>query len=152
MSQKPLFAPDIQLAVSAEILAELKKIYNDLEAQLRNIGAECEICGKCCHFHSYDHELRLTQLELAYLITHHGLRRPTRDGVCPYLEENRCTARDGRALGCRVFVCGADREVVEDLYERSFAEIRALAKRKRLPIVYEELLAALEKGSERNAE
>ena len=96
MSRKPLSAPGIHISVSAETLAELKNIYSDLEKQLHHLQAECEICGKCCHFHSYGHELRLTQLELAYLIACQGLRRPSRDGVCPYLVETRCTARDGR--------------------------------------------------------
>ena len=151
MSKKSLAVPGIHISVSADTLAELKNIYHDLEKQLFRIQVECEICGECCHFHSYGHELRLTQLELAYLIACHGFRRPVREGICPYLEETRCTARDGRALGCRVYVCGEDKEGVEDLYERFFAKIRALAKRKKLPLVYEELLTALEEVAETNA-
>jgi Fe-S-cluster containining protein len=131
------------LSVSTETLTELKKIYADLERDLTDLQVACETCGECCHFSSFGHALRLTQLELAYLITHHGLRRPVQDGVCPYLEGTRCAARLGRSLGCRVFACRADKAQTEDLYERYFIKIRELAKKNGMTLTYGELLQTL---------
>jgi Fe-S-cluster containining protein len=134
---------DTVLAVSAEILEELKSIYVDLERDLNGLPGACEACGECCHFASFDHELRLTELELAYLIDCHGLRRPVREGICPYLEDARCVARLGRTLGCRVFNCRADKTKTEDLYDHYFLKIRELAKKHGLTLTYGELLEAL---------
>ena len=111
------------------VLEGLKKIYEELEIALSGPGRECERCGDCCRFASFGHQLRVTEPELAYLIAEHGARRPVEPGVCPYLCNNRCEARQGRALGCRVFACQADNLATEVLYEAYFGKIRALASR-----------------------
>lgn len=147
MSSKLVSPAGTELSVSAEILEELKKIYVDLERDLSDLRVECEACGKCCHFDSFDHELRLTQLELSYLIACHGIRRPVREGVCPYLEDERCAARLGRALGCRVFFCRVEKTEIEDLYERTFFKIRELAKKSGITVTYGELLQSLREAT-----
>ncbi|MCP4200218.1 MAG: hypothetical protein GY762_24000 [Proteobacteria bacterium] len=143
MPSKLLSSAGTVLAISAEILEELKKIYVALDRDLSAVQGACEACGECCHFASYDHELRLTELELAYLIACHGLRRPVREGVCPYLEDTRCVARLGRSLGCRVFACRTDKTKIEDLYDRYFLQIRELAKKNGMTLTYGELLEVL---------
>jgi Fe-S-cluster containining protein len=50
--------------------------------------------------------------------------------ACPYLHDNRCTAREARPLGCRVFFCDpAWRGKGEDLTERFLRRIGALSER-----------------------
>jgi Fe-S-cluster containining protein len=143
VSSKLVSLADTDFSVSAEILEQLKQIYVDLERDLSDLRVACEGCGRCCHFASFDHELRLTQLELSYLIACHGFRRPVEDGVCPYLEQEQCGARLGRALGCRVFFCQAEKTQIEDLYQRTFFKIRELAAKNGITVIYEELLKAL---------
>lgn len=118
-------------------------IYRDLDRELKEMGAVCEACGRCCRLASFGHELWLTDVELAYLIETRGVRAPREPGVCPYLESGACTAREGRALGCRIFFCSIESEVYERLYERYLERIQALCGARGREVFYGELLAGL---------
>ncbi len=123
----------------------LTKIYEDLDRDLESLCCECQSCGDCCSFNDFDHELWLTQIELQFLISNHGLRRPIHDGICPYMNNGLCDARDGRALGCRVFFCKADQVQIEELHEVYLRRIRELASNVGLEIYYGELIDTLKK-------
>jgi hypothetical protein len=125
-------------------LEALDAVYRDLDRELERIGAACDACGRCCHLASYGHELWLTDLELAFLVRRCGVRRPTEPGVCPYLEGDRCGARGGRALSCRIFHCQLDRRVLERLHEVYLERVRGLRAGDGVEIGYGELLASLE--------
>ena len=118
----------------------LEEIYHQLE----NIRIDCNMCGTCCDFADFDHQLWVTEIELLFLIRHHGLRRPTSPGICPYLEGDRCGARQGRTLGCRVFGCQSVQTEMEAVHESYFAKIQALAKSSKIAIHYREFLDALQ--------
>ena len=122
----------------------LARIYWDLSKDLEGNPTPCLSCGDCCDFKKFDHEIRLTHIELLFLINNHGLKRPLGDGVCPYLKEGRCGARVGRALGCRIFFCGADQSRSEGLYEIYLGRIRELALETGPDVYFGELLASLE--------
>ena len=123
----------------------MSELYVELEKELEHLGPSCVACGACCRFAEYDHEMWLTNLELAYLLGKHGLRRETQKGVCPYLEDDQCTAREGRALGCRVFFCSLPSDFPADLSERYLERLKAIAKEEGVELLYGELLASLRK-------
>ena len=129
-------------SVSEAELKSLAEIYEQLSQDLLD-GSPCRSCGDCCNFEKFGHELRVTHIELFYLIQKHGLRRPKKEGVCPYLEDGLCIARDGRALGCRVFFCDADKANQEQLYEKYLGRIRDLSSDGRINAYYGEFLSSL---------
>ncbi len=105
--------------------------------------AACEACGRCCRLASFGHELWLTEVELSYLLETRGAEAPREPGVCPYMENGACTAREGRALGCRIFFCNMEVEVSERRYGRYLEFIRRLCDERGRPVYYGELLASL---------
>lgn len=137
----PLPAPF--LIADEHLLDALERLYRDLGRELERLGASCEACGECCRLAEYGHELWLTDLELAYLVHHVAPRAPVVPGVCPYLEDGRCAARDGRALSCRIFHCGLDRELQERLHEEYLERLRRLGAARGSEVGYGELLATL---------
>ncbi len=65
-------------------------------------------------------------------------------GRCPYQIGPRCTARQRRPLGCRVFFCRQEQtRRARELYEQYHQEIRILHQRRCVPYAYAELTHAL---------
>ena len=122
---------------------ELALLYRDLACAQSSLSATCHQCGACCNFREYDHELWVTNLELAYLIDTEGARTVAEAGVCPYMENNRCTARIGRTLGCRVFLCEQNAVEMEELHEVFFNRLRALAKKYNIELEYGEFIRSM---------
>ncbi|HUV38310.1 MAG TPA: hypothetical protein VMY39_01790 [Planctomycetota bacterium] len=116
--------------MNRELAEELAHIYADLDAEIARRGWQCRSCGACCDFGKYGHMLYCSELEAEYLI---GDRLPSGscdDGVCPFLEDGRCTRRAQRAIGCRVYQCeGADRETLSQLSEEYVGRLKALHDR-----------------------
>jgi len=130
--------------IESEDIAALETLYAHLDREIARLGPICEACGRCCHLEREGHELWLTDLELAYLIRVAGPPPRGRPGVCPYLDGERCAAREARALGCRVYHCRMDRSEREILYEEFFGRLRETAARSGRDLRYGELLASLE--------
>lgn len=118
--------------------AELEKLYQKAEEELNALGASCRACGECCHFKKSGHELFATTLEVCYLVGRTGMPAgAVTDDVCPYLEEERCSARDHRTLACRVFFCGKKLESsFASIYEKYRKEIGKVCSAYSLPIKY----------------
>jgi Fe-S-cluster containining protein len=131
-------------ALDAAARTALDALYSDLDRELPPGGADCRACGACCRLAEWGHELRATPLELALLVERHGARAPAVPGVCPYLDDGRCSARSGRLLGCRAFRCGLPATVVEDACARAFERLRALHAERGIPFEQGDLLASLE--------
>lgn len=129
--------------VDSSLVEALEGIYRDLERDLELEGASCSACGDCCHLATRGHELWLTGHELAYLVHLSGLRAPAKPGLCPYLERDRCAARQGRALGCRIFHCELDPAIQERLHQEYHERLRALAAARGEEDTFGELLASL---------
>ena len=122
---------------------EIKNLYEALDAQLRNLEAACRACGDCCDLNAFGHELWLTNLELAYLLDSAKPGSRSEDGVCPYRLDGKCTARVGRALGCRVFHCNLDAASMENITEVCLEKMKKIATAHGLDIEYGELLSSL---------
>jgi hypothetical protein len=120
--------------------AELRGLYEELEAEIRRLGPVCELSGRCCRFAEYGHTLFVSAPEAALLVSDAPPTvRPLDDGeTCPWQDaEGRCTARDARPLGCRLYFCDpAFQEALPALGESFVSRLKMLVDRLDLPWDY----------------
>ncbi len=131
-------------SLGAPALEALGQIYARLDQKLKSLEANCDACGRCCRLVEHDHELWLTDVEMVYLLVAEGFKPISSQGVCPYLVDDLCSARKGRALGCRVYHCGMDTVVLQKISDTFLREILEVARGIGLEPTYGELLATLE--------
>jgi len=89
----------------------LRVLYAELDAEVAGLAPVCRVSGRCCRFQEYGHTLFLSSIEAALLVADAPApARPADDGqTCPWQDHSgRCTARDARPLGCRVYFCDPD--------------------------------------------
>ena len=121
-------------------------LYEQLD---REIAAKAPLCtnrGECCRFGAFGHRLYVTQVEWRYFRERQAARGflPVIDDVCPYQVDGRCTAREHRPLGCRVYFCDANsREWQPDMYERYLAALKRVGDAHDIEYRYAEWLATL---------
>jgi Fe-S-cluster containining protein len=128
--------------------SELRQVYEELDAEIARLSPRCELSGRCCRFLEYEHTLFLSTIEADYLLR--AAPPPVRElddgATCPWQNESgRCTAREGRPLGCRVYFC--DPKYIEqapELSERYLAKIKSITARGGLPWDYASLHRHLE--------
>ena len=110
-----------------ELLAEVRKVYADLEA--RPLSRNCTGLADCCRFRLTGRTPFLTKGEA--LVAAEAVRRtgrgklpPAPDGACPLLgTDGKCTIYASRPFGCRTHFCKAAggpyaRNEVRDLIQR----------------------------------
>ena len=164
----PLVAGDKSLAL---ICDQVAKIYDWLDSNLKPSTNRCSACGKCCNFESFGHKLFVTTPELLYFSKNvKNLRStstqtplearcqrrltatkggpPLTGQTCPYLENDKCGARNYRFAGCRIFFCKTDTELQTKLSEETVKKFRLLCDKFNFPYRYIDLMTAL--NSERN--
>lgn len=129
----------VELDVDA-FRAALLAIYQELDAAVARRGPVCQLSGRCCRFAEYDHTLFLSSAELGVLLADAPApSRPLDEGkTCPWQDaQGRCTAREARPLGCRVYFCdpGYDGQA-EGLSETFLARIKQLTEDYGLPWNY----------------
>lgn len=118
---------DDPLAMPPAALAGLAELYSELEREIAALAPRCELSGRCCDFPRSGHVLYATDLELAHLRGTLPLRSGGDPALCPWWEQGRCTARDGRPLGCRLYFCDPKRQVeLEALSLRVHARLKQL--------------------------
>ncbi len=127
---------------------EIVEIYNELEAELASLDPGCNTCGTCCHFDEFNHVLYASTIETKYI--QENVDVPPFDpdqGTCPFLIDNKCTIREHRALGCRVFFCNPDhKETFQDIYEKYYTMIKDLALKNQTEWNYAPMMKLLKKG------
>jgi hypothetical protein len=87
---------------------QLRALYAGLDEAVAGIGPTCRLSGRCCRFAEYGHTLFLSAPEAELLLADAPPpARPFDDGAtCPWQDaRGRCTAREARPLGCRVYYC-----------------------------------------------
>lgn len=118
----------------------LQAIYAALDAEIARRAPVCQLSGRCCRFVEYDHTLFLTTAELGVLLADAPApSRPLDDGeTCPWQDaQGRCTAREARPLGCRVYFCDPGYEgQAAELTETFLARLKELARTYGLPWNY----------------
>ncbi len=114
-------------------LAELHALYRELDAEVARLAPVCELSGRCCRFKEYGHTLFVSTPEIDLLLAgNHRPERPLDQGdTCPWQDaKGRCTARDSRPLGCRVYFCDPHYEQhASGLSERYITKLKALTAR-----------------------
>ena len=133
----------MRIPLSDKLKIELAALYEELASAQQAFAATCHRCGACCNFGEYDHQLWVTNLELSYLVETEGVRPITVEGVCPYMESGQCTARTGRTIGCRVFLCEQHTAEMETFHEEYFEKLRQLAQKNGIDLEYREFLESL---------
>ncbi len=132
--------------------SELHAIYAALDADVAALAPRCELSGRCCRFREYDHTLFLSAPEAALLLEEAGpTSRPLDEGAtCPWQDgAGRCTARNARPLGCRVYFCDHSfQEHLSPLSEMYLTCLKSLVKRLNLPWNYAPLHVHLRLANE----
>jgi hypothetical protein len=107
---------------------ELARLYAELDAEIAGHAPRCDVSGRCCRFEEYGHTLFLSRSEAEWLFEP-GLPAGTelnRAG-CPWQVEGKCTARERRPIGCRVYFCDpAFEDRMGPISERYLARLKEL--------------------------
>jgi hypothetical protein len=94
------------MGVDSELKQRVLAIYDSADRAVATAGPRCDASGRCCRFAEYGHTLFVSQLEAAVLLdSAPSYERPVSPDFCPFQEDNLCTAREPRPLGCRVYFC-----------------------------------------------
>lgn len=98
--------------------------------------ATCRECGDCCQFRKHGHDLYLSAIEAAWMLTAAGPPGRILRGECPYFESGRCGNRAGRALGCRTYFCDRDDASAWERHEVMLGRIRKVTIDSEIPWEY----------------
>jgi len=118
----------------------LRIVYRGLDDAVAAAGPVCLVSGLCCRFEEYGHTLFASAPEIAVLLADAPPpSRPLDEGAtCPWQDgQGRCTAREARPLGCRVYFCDPsyqDRAPI--LAERAIAGLKRVVDELDLPWDY----------------
>lgn len=137
-------------AVDKELCRAVGDLYRQVEMEVGQLEVSCRQCGKCCCFGKFGQALLASTAEVGYLLAWLK-KQPSKlkevsakkiessHEVCPFLEDEHCGVREGRALGCRVFFCQAealDKERMENMYEDFHKRIVDLHEQSELSYQY----------------
>jgi Fe-S-cluster containining protein len=127
MEAGPLLSPESL----AEIRDKLTALYRELDDAVAMMGPVCQLSGRCCRFKEHGHTLFLSAPEAQLLVADAPQPRGQLDNgeSCPWQDaRGRCTARDARPLGCRVFYFDpAFETLAPELSETFLARLKQLA-------------------------
>ncbi len=118
----------------------LRAAYRETEEEVARLAPRCAISGRCCRFEEYGHTLFASAPEIALLLADAPPpSRPLDEGAtCPWQDpKGRCTAREARPMGCRVYFCDPSyQESSPEVAERSIARLKRLVDDLGLPWDY----------------
>lgn len=128
-----------------EIAGAVGQVYNWIDSQINQNPSQCQECGKCCDFESYDHHLFITSPELIYFAAKLGPDKikPMPAGRCPYNIDGKCTVYPYRFGSCRIFFCKADKDFQSKLAEEALGKFKSICEKFRLAYRYTDLSAGL---------
>jgi hypothetical protein len=116
----------------AQVRSELYALYQELDEAVAELGPVCEISGRCCRFQDYGHTLFLSAPEALLLVSDAPPPARALDAgqTCPWQDmRGRCSAREARPLGCRVYFCDpAFQSHAPELSERFIARLKRTAQ------------------------
>jgi Fe-S-cluster containining protein len=128
-----------------EVRASLDLLLDELDAEVRDVGAACWLSGDCCDFPKAGHRLYATRIEAERFAA--GVDLSAWDpagGLCPAWKDGRCTARAHRPTACRTYFCDPNfTERVHEVTERAITRLKWLHERHRIPWDYRDWIAHL---------
>ncbi|MEO0651351.1 MAG: YkgJ family cysteine cluster protein, partial [Planctomycetota bacterium] len=118
--------------------AEMERLYAELDRVVERSHSVCLARGLCCRFEEAGHELFATGLEADYAAARHPKApEPEAEGRCPHHVAGKCSAREGRPLGCRTYFCDPQTEdAMTAVHEEFLGRIRAIERRHGIPRTY----------------
>jgi Fe-S-cluster containining protein len=126
--------------VLAEIRDQLTALYRELDTAVAMFGPVCQLSGRCCRFQEHGHTLFLSAPEAHLLVADapDPPRQLDSGESCPWQDgRGRCTAREARPLGCRVFFCDPSFAThAPELSETFLARLKQLASKHDWPWNY----------------
>jgi len=133
---------------NTRLLRKVAEIYDWLDSQIRrhsNLASRCDVCGKCCDFKGFDHQLFVTTPELMYLAAKLGTEsiKPMTTNRCSYQTDNKCTVYKFRFAGCRIFCCKGNADFQSRLSEMALKKFKAICVQFQIPYRYVDLPTAL---------
>ncbi|MBN1457041.1 MAG: hypothetical protein JW912_04225 [Sedimentisphaerales bacterium] len=128
----------------AAIAKRVCQVYDLIDLKTTARQAECNACGKCCDFDSFDHRLYVTSPEMIYFAANvNSPIRPMDGGICPYNIAGKCSVHEKRFAGCRIFLCKGDSEFQGELSEEAIAEFKSICAEFGVDYYYADLKTAL---------
>ena len=105
-------------------------LYDEAEKDIAAAGPVCLASGRCCRFKEYGHTLFVSNLEADVLLAGAPpYDTPVSADFCPFQNENLCTAREHRPLGCRVYYCDPSyQETGNHITEKYLRRLKQLAE------------------------
>ncbi|HLW67765.1 MAG TPA: hypothetical protein VKS79_20780 [Gemmataceae bacterium] len=112
-----------------EIHRRVLALYAEVDAAVAAAGPKCDASGRCCRFKEWGHVLYLSALEAEVLLAGAPpFGKPLSADFCPFQNENLCTAREPRPLGCRIYFCDpAYQETGNAIMENALRRLKQLA-------------------------
>ncbi len=116
--------------MTEELRRRVLALYQELDREVAAAGPVCVASGRCCRFKEYGHVLFLSNLEADVLLAQAPpYEPPVSPDFCPFQQDNLCTAREPRPLGCRVYYCDpAYQETGNRLTEEYLRRLKELAE------------------------
>src|SRR5438045_964307 len=113
----------------SELCRQVLELYREVDADVRAAGPVCIASGRCCRFKEYGHTLFVSNLEADVLLSQAPpYERPVTPDFCPFQQDNLCTAREPRPLGCRVYYCDPSyQETGNQITEKYLRRLKELA-------------------------
>ena len=121
---------------------DLDLLLEELDHEVRDLGARCWLSGDCCDFDAAGHRLFVSEIEarrFARGVDLSGWDPASR--MCPAWKDRRCTAREHRPMSCRTYFCDpAFKDRVFELTERYVTRLKWLHEKHGLPWDYRDFL------------
>jgi Fe-S-cluster containining protein len=137
----------INAAGRPEVRAAVRRVHDDLQAEIDRRSPRCDASGRCCRFEQFGHRLYVTTIELAAFISQVRPNDGSADpepGGCPFQVGGWCSVHSIRPFGCRIFFCDASSEQWQrEQYEGFHTRLKRLHDELDVPYRYVEWRQAL---------
>lgn len=132
---------------NATLQDDMRALYDDVDRQIAAHQPNCRNRGQCCNFQAYGHRLYVSTVELSHFVSNHAdswRGSNATAGQCPYQVDGKCTARESRPLGCRIFFCESETAAwPNEIYEAALERSQQIATSHSVEYRYVEWLSAL---------
>jgi hypothetical protein len=117
-------------SVKDNVRQQVMALYEEVDREVADAGPVCIASGRCCRFKEYGHTLFLSNLEASVLLAEApAYESPVTADFCPFQQNNLCTARGPRPLGCRVYYCDPNYQTrAGEITEKYLKRLKSLAE------------------------